>query len=225
MPPGDLDLIGWARAEALTLRVRAQDEDVTQGMGRAVEARPKAAAALEFLRVNAPDTSFYTAAYWELSESGSASAKNALRRVAELLEDWANYVEAGLAGALPFPARARLTASTDLMEQVQQLLDDNQMHPAASIVLAGAALEEFLRARVVAQGATVNGKPGIAAYASALRTIGELSTQDIKDITAWAGQRNEAAHGQFDKLSRERAQIMVDGINLFMRQKADAQDA
>ena len=66
-------------------------------------------------------------------------------------------------------------------------------------------------------------KPGIASYANALRTIGELSPQDVKDITAWAGQRNEAAHGQFDGLSRERAQIMVDGINLFMRQKMPAE--
>jgi len=32
------------------------------------------------------------------------------------------------------------------------------------------------------------------------------------------GQRHEAAHGQFDNLTTARAQIMVDGINLFMAQ-------
>ena len=31
-------------------------------MGKAVQARPKAAAALEFLRVHAPDTAFFTTA-------------------------------------------------------------------------------------------------------------------------------------------------------------------
>jgi hypothetical protein len=49
-----------------------------------------------------------------------------------------------------------------------------------------------------------------------LRKSGYLSAQDIKDVTAWAGQRNEAAHGQFERLTHERAQIMVDGINLFI---------
>jgi hypothetical protein len=34
-----------------------------------------------------------------------------------------------------------------------------------------------------------------------------------------AGQRNEAAHGQFENLSKQRARIMVDGINLFMQKR------
>ncbi|GAA4234995.1 hypothetical protein GCM10022254_41190 [Actinomadura meridiana] len=45
--------------------------------------------------------------------------------------------------------------------------------------------------------------------------------QEVKDITAWAGQRNDAAHGQFDSLSKARAQIMIDGINLFIQQKTN----
>jgi hypothetical protein len=85
----------------------------------------------------------------------------------------------------------------------------------------GAALEEFLRSQVSASNATVDGRPGISAYANALRSSGSFSAQDVKDVTAWAGQRNEAAHGQFERLSRDRAQIMVDGINLFIRQKTD----
>jgi predicted urease superfamily metal-dependent hydrolase len=163
MQASGVDLIEWARAEAVKLRQRAQDTDVIQRMGSAVQARPKAAAALEFLRVHAPDTSFYTTASYKLAEYGQAQPQSALNRVAELLEDWAKYVEDGLADALPSLARARLTASTDLMEQVQQLLDDRAMHPAAPVVLAGAALEEFLRARVVTRAANVTGKPGITA--------------------------------------------------------------
>jgi hypothetical protein len=69
--------------------------------------------------------------------------------------------------------------------------------------------------------AVVNGRPSISTYASTLRQSGYLSAQDVKDVTAWAGQRNEAAHGQFERLSRDRAQIMVDGINLFIRQKTN----
>ena len=99
------------------------------------------------------------------------------------------------------------------------MLDDKRTHPAAPIVLAGAALEEALRSLVIQNRATIVGKPGLNAYAAALKSASVLTTQDVKDITSWAGQRNEAAHGDFANLSPERAQIMVDGINLFMRQR------
>jgi hypothetical protein len=59
----------------------------------------------------------------------------------------------------------------------------------------------------------------LQAYSEALRTAGALTPQVVKDVTSWAGLRNEAARGQFDDLSRERAVLMADGINLFMRQK------
>ena len=42
--------------------------------------------------------------------------------------------------------------------------------------------------------------------------------QDIKDITAWAGIRNDAAHGYWEKVeSKENISLMLQGINLFMR--------
>jgi hypothetical protein len=48
-------------------------------------------------------------------------------------------------------------------------------------------------------------------------------TQDVKDITAWAGQRNDAAPGDFGKLDVQRARLMADGINLFMQRRAPRQ--
>ena len=43
---------------------------------------------------------------------------------------------------------------------------------------------------------------------------------DIKDITSWAGIRNHAAHGEWDHVSdRARVRLMLEGINLFMRQE------
>jgi hypothetical protein len=91
-------------------------------------------------------------------------------------------------------------------------------------MLAGAALEEMLRAEVAAAGLSVNGT-GMNSYAQALRANGTLTGQDLKDITAWAGQRNDAAHGNFAVLSKERAHLLADGINLFMRQRAQARTA
>lgn len=208
-------LVDWARAEAG--RVRAIKPDGVGGLAH--KARPQMAAALEFLRRHAPGTQFLTSAETMVIRDERVEAWIAIKGMGDILDGWADFVEAGMAAIPPFEVAARVAAATDLMEQVQTLLDDRKVEPAAPVVLAGAALEEFLRSRVSALGAAVVGKPGISSYASALRTAGDLSAQDVKDITSWAGQRNEAAHGEFEKLSRERAQLMVDGINLFMRQK------
>ena len=60
---------------------------------------------------------------------------------------------------------------------------------------------------------------GIDAYAAALRRDEILDVQDVKDVTAWAGLRNAAAHGEFEKISIEQARIMAAGVNLFMQKK------
>jgi hypothetical protein len=61
----------------------------------------------------------------------------------------------------PLEARSRVEAATDLMEQVQILLDDRKVHPAGPVMLAGAALEEFLRSMIVTSTLQPKGKPGI----------------------------------------------------------------
>ena len=218
------DILAWAKLEAERLRRTAQSTEITDHLGYTEDARPLAAAALDILRRHASGTEFLRAAEGVFHTRGGPPADQALRRVADVLEAWVQFVQDGLEAVPSFPVRARAAAATDLMEQVQQLLDDSNAHPAAAVVLAGAALEEFLRSRVDAVAALTTGHSGISTYANALRKSEYLSAQDIKDVAAWAGQRNEAAHGQFERLSHERAQIMVDGINLFMRQKASSGD-
>ena len=64
-------------------------------------------------------------------------------------------------------------------------------------------------------------KPGIDAYSKVLRGADVISKQDAKDITSWAGIRNHAAHGEWDQVSdRARIRLMLEGVNLFMRQKS-----
>jgi hypothetical protein len=141
--------------------------------------------------------------------------------MAELLAGWVEAVEGGFAIEAPFELRARVEASTDLMEQVALLLDDPETHPAASVMLAGAALEEMLRGLVEQSSTPVVGKPGINSYAEALRKADLISRQEKKEIDWWAGKRNDAAHGNFEAVSdRNSARLMVDGINLFMQQKS-----
>jgi len=66
--------------------------------------------------------------------------------MADLLEQWVFYVQAGMQDQAPFEVRARVEAANDLMDQVALLLDDRQIYPVAPMVLTGAALGERLRA-------------------------------------------------------------------------------
>jgi len=201
------ELVKWAREEANKLQILGNAQSGNKG---------DAGRAIEFLRLHAgAQSNFYKQAAQSIKDFNS---RHALVSIASLLIGWADLVEAGLAEA-PLESRARIEAATDLMEQVQILLEDGKVHPAAPVMLAGAALEEFLRSMLAILPTQPRGKPGINTYAAVLRKADLLSAQDLKDITAWAGMRNDAAHGHFDSISIDRARIMVDGINLFMRQK------
>lgn len=170
--------------------------------------------AIEFLRLKAGPRSEL---YLQAAEAARKAHMHTAVKVARwALETWIELVEDGLV-ELPVEAQARIAAATDLMEQVETLLADRRVHPAAPVMLAGAALEEMLRSMVDTSGAKIKGKPGINTYASALRALEELTAQETKDITSWAGMRNNAAHGQFDQIELANARLLAQGINLFMQ--------
>lgn len=205
------ELVQWARQEAGRLRV---------GAGKGQPYRSPTAA-VDFLRRHASGSSFLEqATRFALAEGPvlTTSSHHVVASVARVLEAWAEFIESGLGDALPIEARIRVEAATDLLDQVQQLLDDRSMHPAAAVVVTGAALEEFLRSMYIGCIEVLPGKPGLSTYASALRKCGKISATDMKNITAWAGLRNDAAHGHFDDVSRERALLMFEGVNLFLQQ-------
>ncbi|MFV2172308.1 hypothetical protein ACFHW2_12005 [Actinomadura sp. LOL_016] len=209
-------LVQWAEVEARRLR---QVQGLTSRLGSAGFALAHTAIALEFLQRNAPGTNFVRSADQLFGSEGRVSAQGAVTGVADILDAWARSTSESWARILPFEVQARIEAANDLMGQVQQLLEDPKVHPAAPIVLAGAALEEFLRSRIEAKGLALAGRPGINTYAAELKKDGDLSTQEVKDITAWAGYRNHAAHGEWDQFSREEARMMVLGVNLFLQRR------
>lgn len=126
----------------------------------------------------------------------------------------------GLIEEAPFEVRARLEAATDLMEQVEVLLDLDDVLPAAAVMLAGAALEEALRGLFESEGLELPGRarPSIDSYASALRRIERISKGQKRDIDSCAGLRNAAAHGEFDKVQLPNAQLMAQQVNLLLSQ-------
>lgn len=128
------------------------------------------------------------------------------RALADILRAWIAQVDDGTVAPRNIEAQsARAVASTDLMEQVRVLVDDKTIHPAAPVVLAGAALEVALRSAIDQLDLKLTERPSITAYARRLRTARVLSAQDVKDVEQMAGVRNAAAHGDFEELSRERS--------------------
>ncbi|MDE0104066.1 MAG: hypothetical protein OXN89_16965 [Bryobacterales bacterium] len=138
-----------------------------------------------------------------------------------ILTSFIQYLEVGLATGLSPERQAQMDIVSDLLGQANMLLENSKYHPAAAAILIGACLEEFLRTWVEAESLSVGAsRPGIDAYSKALRSAELLSKQDVKDITSWAGVRNHAAHGEWEEASdRNRIRLMLEGVNLFMRQR------
>lgn len=167
----------------------------------------------EFLRLYAgPKTSFY-----EIAEK--AAGTYIQKHLATTMESFISFVKSGLYSGMSPERKAKLDVVSDLLEQAYVLLQNKTVHPAAPAVLIGATLEEFLRNWVEAEGLeSGDKKPSLDAYCKILREAELITKQDVKDITAWAGTRNHAAHGEWEFVSdRNRVMLMLEGVNLFLR--------
>lgn len=177
------------------------------------QARGLQAQVCEFLRRYAgPKSAFY--------ESASRAAGVSLAAtLAHILDNFRSYVQAGLLEQVPPERQAQLDVVSDFLEQARLLLNAKGVHPAAPIVLVGATLEEFLRSWVEAENFAIGQrKPSLDTYAQVLFAEDAITKQDLKDIGAWGGLRNHAAHGEWAEVSdKQRAALMLEGVNLFLR--------
>lgn len=157
--------------------------------------------------------------FFELADQTFGNEAHIYNGLSSALDNFKSYVQAGLLGQVSIERKAQLDVVSDLLEQAHLLLKTNGVHPAAPIVLTGATLEEFLRTWVEAKSLPLgNRKPCLDTFAQVLLADELITKQDMKDITAWGGLRNHAAHGEWDEVSdKQRAAIMLDGVNLFMR--------
>lgn len=172
----------------------------------------------EFLRTFAGPKSSFT----NQAEAAKGHGGYRVGTLTAILDSFIEFLQAGLAGGLSPERKAQIDVVSDILQQANTLLENDQYHPAAAAVLIGASLEEFLRGLVESAGIPIsNLKPSIDSYCKILRTAELISKQDAKDITSWAGIRNHAAHGEWEHVSeRARIQLMLEGVNLFMRQKS-----
>ena len=201
------------QAEGLRESVRRYArEDSGGAYGEAAKAQ-----VCEFLRAYAGPRS----AFLKQAEAAHGYSSYLVTSLDSILTSFVEYIHAGLATGISPERKAQLDVVSDILGQANSLLEDDRYHPAAAAILIGASLEEFLRTWVEAEGLSIgNSKPGIDAYCKTLRAADRISKQDGKDVTSWAGIRNHAAHGEWDAVSdRARIRLMLEGVNLFMRQK------
>lgn len=173
--------------------------------------------AQEFLRVYSGEKSSF---YKSLSSINTEFMRARSQYLVEnTLKAFISFLERDLMDGISIERRAQIDVVSDFLSQATTLLDADNIHPAASVVIIGASLEEFLRNWLEEKGLTISTKkPTINTYCSVLREAGLITKQDEKDVTSWSGLRNYAAHGEWSEVAdRARVRLMLEGVNLFMR--------
>lgn len=198
-------------------------EDLIRQARRIIESTQKSSGAgvlveaAEFLRVYAGEKSVF---FKHLVEVENRAHEDYFGKEAvSTLEAFIRFAENGLLQGISIERKAQIDVVSDFLDQANTLLGSKEVHPAASAVIIGAALEEFLRNWIEEAGLEFGGKkPSLDSYTKALREADLITKQDVKDITSWAGLRNHAAHGEWDEVSdKNRIFTMLEGVNLFMR--------
>jgi hypothetical protein len=77
-------------------------------------------------------------------------------------------------------------------------------------------LEEHLRKLCPKFSVTLPAKPKLDTMNSEFMKAGAYDKNDMKQVTAWAGIRNDAAHGNYANYKAEQVKIMVAGIRHFI---------
>lgn len=180
--------------------------------------------ALEFFRVYAGPDSFWTLQAESVYRSNGErqSRETGAHMVSELLRAWTDQVEQGMIEIVGERVRGEVSgARIDLMEQVRQFMLDPSVHPAAPIMLCGAALEIALRAVAQASNITVEDRPGMTTLIVALRRAELITKQEVKELEVCVGVRNLAAHGSFEELTPERAGLMEQQTTILLGRLAE----
>jgi hypothetical protein len=133
-----------------------------------------------------------------------------------ILDAFREDIEAGFLQEIEAAINAGVFA--DFLEMAEHVLDDIHKTPAA--VIAGFTLEEHLRklcARVGISTTKPSGEPIKADTMNAeLAKAGTYSKTEQKEVLAWLGRRNDAAHGKHDEFTDAQVTLMIEGVRGFV---------
>ncbi len=156
---------------------------------------------------------------WDKVLASDRYIRNVMEQLIGVFKGVANQVRTGRLGSLV--DAVRIESEGDLLEQADQLLAGNYL--AAATVIAGGALETHLKNYCAKHSISITRDGSISTYNSAVGQARKSTpllydANDSKRVEAWAGIRNEAAHGPGGfKHSREEVGRMIDGIREFIR--------
>lgn len=121
-------------------------------------------------------------------------------------------------GALRFKELVHSDLFADMLEAAEYLLGETYKDPAA--VIAGGVLEQHLRELCRKHGVDTtfpNGKPKMLDAMNAdLAKANAYGKIEQKEAMAWAGLRNAAAHGEYEKYDDRQVGQMITGIREFI---------
>jgi hypothetical protein len=129
-----------------------------------------------------------------------------------------------LAGGWLFTTRGIVSSElfSDFLEMAEHLLSEHYKDPAA--VMIGSVLEEHLRQlcqrSVIPVTSTKSDGSIVPKTADSLNA--ELAKENVylkldqKNVTAWLGLRNSAAHGKYSEYKEEQVELMLRGVSDFI---------
>lgn len=103
---------------------------------------------------------------------------------------------------------------SDFLEMAEHFLESRYKDPAA--VMAGGVLEEHLRKLCGKHGVALAAKPKLDTMNAELARVGAYGKNEQKQVTAWAGLRNDAAHGNYGNYGEAEVKLMVQGVRSFI---------
>jgi hypothetical protein len=107
---------------------------------------------------------------------------------------------------------------SEILTQARKLSKTKGVHPAASVIVACAGVEEFLRNWCEEKGLGIPEKQrSIGKFASELRSNGHIELPVERRISSWADYRNDAAHGaNWQKITQEIGNRVIREIEEFI---------
>ena len=165
------------------------------------------------------ETEFYKALNSYNSDNSNQGEYRRAGLAKKVLKSLKDYLSLNLDIKLTDKYQVKIDIINDFMLQAAELAKNKEFHPAAASILLGASLEEYLKKIAEKNEIDLSQvKLSIDPISKKLYEKDIITKQDLKDITSWAGIRNEATHGNFDEVNdRKRVLNAIEGVNLFMR--------
>lgn len=204
-------------AEVLDFRTNSSHDDCSDVMSetKAVEIATRAYAAIE--RIGGRNSPYHVRAE-EIRTENSYEQLKVLRLIG-VMQSLSADLKAGYLKSLEELIHGELFG--DFLEMAQHLVDAGYKDAAA--VICGSSLEAHLRQLakrfgVAVENVTSTGtEPKKADLLNAdLVKAGTYPALDQKNVTAWLGLRNKAAHGQYSDYTKGQVALMIDAVRNFI---------